>query len=659
MVTDPDTGNSAPAAVVDGEAIWVRLPRELLQGAPAHAPIGAGAGATAAEEEPIAEPGRYLGLDGDSSRLELRLTPEAVSGDIFRGAASTERWLASFRSEPEQVLAPQAAIAVTAIGHDGKRASGGLVLRPQDGKLDLALTFSAPLDQLPLNTPVRARMRRDGPFLRHIALELMTERGVSPAVAVDHGGASIHFREALARAGVALEDRGPTDIPSEPPEDGWSEKELHTLMSDFAQTNLSRPDLSVRLLWLSKSNRNNLLGVMFDDEDALPRQGCAVFADAIRVMTKPGQRDRKLLQIAVHEIGHALNLAHRFDADVGQKDSLSFLNYDWKYRGGGRAPEFWELFDFSFDPDELGFLHHGSWGSLVPGGDRFRSATYWHEGTYGYPALPDEEGAALSLEILPPLAGPVFHFAQPVILGLRLHNGTGRNVDLPANLLDPKSGGLHISITRETGRVEDPIRFYPITHRCIDQGQSETVTLGPGNTMESNVNLSFGGGGFPFAEPGNYRVEATLAIGEGASGRAAPLRLRVSMPQTRREENLALDLLDTKAGRCLALGGSGAYDDTAARLLGIAENLRAKSGMARDPIAVNIFRSLGFHYRRAYPRLRNGKIVLEGADREQAKRCSSALDKTALRIFDPVTARETGEYLKGISAVEGSSVNKA
>ena len=40
MVTDPDTGNSAPAAVVDGEAIWVRLPRELLQGAPAHAPIG-------------------------------------------------------------------------------------------------------------------------------------------------------------------------------------------------------------------------------------------------------------------------------------------------------------------------------------------------------------------------------------------------------------------------------------------------------------------------------------------------------------------------------------------------------------------------------------------------------------------------------------------
>lgn len=644
---------------MDGDAIWVRLPRQLLQGASGPVPTGAGPGSAAAKDESIAEPGRYMGLDGDSSRLELRLTPEAVSGDIFRGAAGAERWLASFRSAPGQVFAPKVVIAVTAIGHDGRQAQGELVLTPQDGKLDLALTFSAPLDQLPLNRPVRAIMRRDGPFLRHIALELVTERGVSPAVAVDHGGASFHFREALARAGVALEDGGQTDILTETPEDGWSEKELHTLMSEFARTNLSRPDLSVRLLWLSKSNRSNLLGVMFDDEDALPRQGCAVFADAIRAGTAPVQRDRKLLQIAVHEIGHALNLAHRFEPDVGQKGSLSFMNYDWKYRGGGRAPEFWELFDFGFDSDELGFLHHGPWGALVPGGDRFGSAAYWHEGTFGYPDLPDEDDSALALEILPPLAGSVFHFAQPVILGLRLRNERGRNMDLPANVLDPKSGGLRITITREIGRAEDPIGFNPITHRCIDHGQSETVTLGHGDTMESNINLSFGVGGFPFAEPGNYRVEATLTIGEGASGRAAPLRLRVSMPQTRREETLALDLLDKKAGRCLVLGGSGAYDDIAARLLEIAEGLRAKSGMARDPIAVNIFRSLGFHYRRTYPRLRNGKIILEGADSDQAKRCSSALDQTALRIFDPVTARKTGEYLKGISAVEGSSVHKA
>jgi len=143
-------------------------------------------------------------------------------------------------------------------------------------------------------------------------------------------------------------------------------------------------------------------------------------------------------------------------------------------------------------------------------------------------------------------------------------------------------------------------------------------------------------------------VEARLAGNERPMGRASSLRLRGSMPQTRREESLALDLLDPVAGRCLVLGGSGVYAETAARLLDITERLQTKSGKARDPVAVNIFRSLGFHYRRNYPRLRDGKLEFDDQDRALAVQCNSALDKTALRTFDPVTARETEAYLKGL-----------
>ncbi|MBN9889883.1 hypothetical protein [Salipiger abyssi] len=634
-----------PAALVeDGEAVWIRVPRALLGAAP----DSVSGSAVAAEAAPAAEPGRYLGHDGDKARLELRITPEAISGDIFRGTAGEERWLASFRTETGVVL-DGTGFAVTALGHSGAQSEGRLALEPAGTALDLGLTLHAPLEGLPLNTPIRAQMQRHGPLLRRIQLELETETGVAPARPVDRDGVALHLIETLARAGIALEEGGAADSLPQAPQDGWSEKQLHTLMAEFAQTDLSNPNLSLRLLWLSRSNRSGLLGVMFDDDEVLPRQGCAVFADEIRARTPVALRDRKLLQIAIHEIGHALNLAHRFEAEVGQARSLSFMNYDWKYRGGGRAQEFWDLFDFAFDADELGFLHHGPWRALVPGGDKFLSAPYWREGSYGYPELPADAGSGLALELLPPLAGPVFHFAQPVILGLRLRNGTQEAVTLPSDALDPKSGGLRIAITREGAGTAEAVEFHPITHRCVDEGQAETVTLAPGGELEGNVNLTYGVGGFAFAEPGNYRVDATLLAGGAVPCRTLPLRLRMSMPQTRREENMALDLLDTKTGRCLALGGSGIYADVAERLFELAQGLRAKSGLARDPVAVNIFRSLGFHFRRSYPQLHDGRLVMGQSDAETAARCNAALDRTALRAFDPVTARETTAYLARVS----------
>ena len=124
----------------------------------------------------------------------------------------------------------------------------------------------------------------------------------------------------------------------------------------------------------------------------------AVFAEEIRSI--PGiDNDRKLIQTSVHELGHALNLAHRFERVVGRADSTSFMNYDWRYRGGNKRDEYWSRFAFTFDPDELSFLRHGPRSAVIPGGAPFHSIRYWNEGTGGYsPYVPERPLSGFKLD---------------------------------------------------------------------------------------------------------------------------------------------------------------------------------------------------------------------------------------------------------------------
>ena len=63
----------------------------------------------------------------------------------------------------------------------------------------------------------------------------------------------------------------------------------------------------------------------------------------------------------MHELGHALNLAHTWL--VGRPDTTSFMNYPQRYPHGttfaDRAHNYWKDFDYKFDPEEIFHLHHG------------------------------------------------------------------------------------------------------------------------------------------------------------------------------------------------------------------------------------------------------------------------------------------------------------
>lgn len=616
---------------------------ELLQPAP-----------VAADALPL-RPGRYQGAAAQLS-IDLRIGGDdgIVSADLFRLSADGQRtWVAALRSTPGAAISGSPMQLFLEDRH-GAAAQGTLTLEPiSSGSLHGTLFIERALDGLPLRREIAFAADFVGAGQRALGLEFEIETGVAGPPEVTHRDARMSIEIALSRAGIETHQVGRSDaLPAAPPA-GWSEKQIEALMVNTAQIDLAARSFSLQVLWLSRSNRPGLLGVMFDTEDERPRQSVAIFADAIRahVTGDDVQRGRKLIQTAVHEIGHALNLAHRFEREVGRADSLSCMNYDWRYLGGNRASEYWNKFDYSFDEDELAFLRHAPYPAIVQGGATFHSVRYWHEGNSGYsPYVPETELPDLGLELLPPQNGTLFGFAQPVLLGLRLTNKSRAPLTIPTSLLDPKAGFVELLIRRVTrGRPASGASeaFLPIMARCFDLAQEITQTIQPDGTFEDNVNLTFGAAGFSFAEPGLYEVQALLVMYDRVRGvdRIAPsnvLTLDIQYPMGRDDHAVSDLVLTAEAGRWFALGAPERLDAVGNRLLGLAHD-KAKSEQHR-PLVGSILRTAMFGAARPRYKEKKGER-LATAKPEQATRLAADLKKVGLEFLDPVSARQTGDFM--------------
>jgi hypothetical protein len=387
---------------------------------------------------------------------------------------------------------------------------------------------------------------------------------------------------------------------------------------------------------------------MFDTTANLPRQGSAVFGEEIRQWAG-ANFTRKIIQTTVHEVGHALNLAHRFERELGRADSVSFMNYDWRYRGGGRQQEFWSKFDFSFDPDELEFLRHAPRTAVIPGGREFHSVHYWSEGGGGYkPYYPEVRITDLELKLTGPTAGLVFNFLQPVFLQVELVNRTGQPFNIPDWFLDPKGGALDIVVRRVSGSGNGGAAslWVPVMQRCYDVAQELADLVPDGGSVQRNLNLTFGAGGFAFAEPGEYEVQAVVSIPNPQVLReyiipSNVLKIRVGYPRSREEEADALVILRGDVGLYFALGGSRALDRAGSDLEEVRRRRQGRARKITDPIVANIVRCQGIDAGRSYLRSREGEFVVDESNFEQAAELLEKLDDEALRAFDPDTAENT------------------
>ncbi|MBE2224826.1 MAG: acetyltransferase [Anaerolineae bacterium] len=607
-------------------------------------------------EDIVLKDGRFQGGNA-FLKVDLRVD-EAISGvisaDFYRSDTVGQSYVASIRTTPGQrIELEDGDWEIIAEDEHGGKARGSLTLKATDNDpvtLNGELFLNSAIHGLPSRRTISFSAEWESVDMRTIGVELESEKDVAPLPKFEYKGQQISLEIALAKSGINVIETGrPSQIPANSA--GWGNTQLHTLLRDFSQASLTKRAWELHLLLLSKSTRQGLLGVMFDTQDDLPRQGTAVFAEAIRELFGTSA-DRKLIQTTTHELGHALNLAHRFERIVGRADSLSFMNYDWRYKGGNHRNEYWSKFDFTFDADELEFIRHAPLTALIPGGAAFHSINYWANGNGGYsPYVPEVEMTGYKLTLTPPIGGAVFEFGQPVFLGIELTNQTGQTVNVPPVLLDPKAGFLEVLIRRwqgdsNSGDLANADIFVPIFQRCFDLDESVFDIVPNGQAIKDNLNITFGSGGFAFAEPGVYDVTALVAMYDSTNQqdriiRSNTLRIRVGVPKSNAEEQDGMVLLRSDVGLYFALGGSDGLDKADDDLAEVLERRMGRAKTVTDPVAANIVRCKGINAGRPYIRFQNGKFNRRDGDQAQAAEWLDKLGSRALRAFDVSTAVST------------------
>jgi len=347
----------------------------------------------------------------------------------------------------------------------------------------------------------------------------------------------------------------------------WSPAELHDAMeTHFSQIGGVWPKWEMWGLLAGLFDNTGVGGIMFDAAaqfggagEAPERQGFAVFRKHQwfnnLVDGAPANQDqawamRHFMYTWVHEAGHAYNLLHSWNKS--RPDSLSWMNYDWKYDQRNGADTFWSRFRFRFDDDELIHIRHGNRAAVIMGGDSW--------GAGGHLELPllamtaQEEDAPVEFLIR---SREYFQLMEPVLIELRLRNLLP---DIPVTVdmrLRPEFGGVIVFVRRPDGRLTE---FQPAM--CM-LATPEPMTLAPAQAaatgqdrLSREIFIGFGKQGFSFDQPGDYLVRAVY---QGAGDLFVPSnvhRIRVGPPLSTEVDRFAQDFFNTSVGLALYLDGS-------------------------------------------------------------------------------------------------------
>lgn len=399
----------------------------------------------------------------------------------------------------------------------------------------------------------------------------------------------------------------------------WSDAEMHNAMVTYWSRFANRPQWALWVLYAARHDTGRSLGgVMFDDIGPNHRQGTAIFTDSFIQDNPPGDPDpagwRRRMQFwtAIHEMGHAFNLAHSWQKALSgpfghpwvplanEPEARSYMNYPFRVAGGEAT--FFSDFGFRFTDDELVFMRHAPRRFVQMGNE----AWFFNHG-FEAPGAQSQTGD-WALQIRPNRDANAYRFLEPVSMELKLTNTSGAAVHEDPDMLQD---GRHVTVylQREGGPVR---QWRPMMTRCHD---THAEKLDSGESLYGAHLISAATDGFLIDEPGFYKVQAAVDM-TGEIVVSNVLRVYVGPPAGGEEAAVAPDFFTEDVARVLAFRGAPALETANAALANVVERC------ADNPVAAHARVAL------SAPGLRDFKVLDVAAGRDGLK-LSSTSNKVA------------------------------
>lgn len=363
----------------------------------------------------------------------------------------------------------------------------------------------------------------------------------------------------------------------------WTYQELHDSLELHWSAFANKPQWKMWIFLAELATDDGLGGVMFDgyidEPGGVDRQGTAIFtlcpffhtaAGAYPKANPPADKaaQRELFFDLIHETGHTFNLAHSWQKQLGtppeevawaapswmplvaEPTALSWMNYpDMATSSAGASTKpndakwFYDRFRFRFSDSELLFLRHAPASYLQMGNE----AWFHNHGRVS------QESLERRLQLVVRSRKRLVELGEPVFVELRLRNVSNEDVMVYGNL-DPSDGSVELAVTNPRGERRPLI---PIAHtRMLGQQQA----LKPGQSLYQSINLTIGRFGFPFKEPGAYRIEASYTNLNGKTA-AAVMQIWVRPPANYEDTLFINELFNARLGRALYVGGTRVMEE--------------------------------------------------------------------------------------------------
>jgi len=415
------------------------------------------------------------------------------------------------------------------------------------------------------------------PYFHKVDFEYDYASGVTPVTQINTGAhpnrpatlpvENLSIETVFRRAGfdVSLSTGGSVPPALSGPGGQWSDMEMHDAMQTYWSRFADVPQWAMWVFFAPQHEMGTSLGgVMFDDIGPNHRQGTSIFYNSFISNAPAGDANpaawvaRMRFWTAVHEMGHAFNLAHSWQKALGgpadapygspwmpignEPEARSFMNYPYNVTGGQTA--FFANFEFRFSDQELLFMRHAP-GRFVQMG---HAGWFDHHGFEGPKAVEPK----LKIDVRVNRDKPIFDFLEPVMLEFKVTNISPHPV-----LFDQTEVTNFENLTLIIKKKDKGAKQYmPYARRCIEP---KPTVLMPGESLYEVVFASAGLNGYDLAEPGFYMVQACLHHEDG-NIISKPLNLRIKPPRGYDEELLAQDLYSGDVGRVLAFDGSRVLD---------------------------------------------------------------------------------------------------